>query len=65
MSYTDKTNVLKFLPIFDIFEDEIGGVRIIIESQSEGRLNEGMKMSSAPCEGAPGGHISDVVAEVL
>ncbi len=54
-----------FLPVFDIFEDEIGGVRIIIESQSGGHPNEEMKMSSAPCLGAPGGDISDVVAQVL
>ncbi len=47
-----------------MFEDEIGGVRIIIESQSGERPNEDMKMSSAPCFWAPGGHISDVVGEV-
>ncbi len=53
------------MPVFDIFEDEIGGVRIIIESQLGRRSNEDVKISSAPCFGAPGGHISDVVARVL
>ncbi len=48
--------------VFDIFEDEIGGVRIIIEPQSGERPNEDMKMSYAPNFGAPGGHIFDVVA---
>jgi hypothetical protein len=43
-----------------MFEVEIGGVRIIIESQSWGRPNEDMKMSSAPSFGAPGGHIFEV-----
>ncbi len=56
---------LNFLPVFDIFEDEIGGVHIIIESQSGSCPNEDMKMSSAPCFGAPGGDISDAVAQVL
>ena len=55
----------KFLPVLDIFEDEIGGVRIIIESQSGGLPNEDMKMSSAPSFRAPGGHIFDVVAQGL
>ncbi len=53
------------LPVFDIFEDEIGGVGIIIESQLGERSNEVIKMSSALCFGAPRGHISDVVAQVL
>ncbi len=35
---------------------------MIIESQSGGRPNEDMKMSSAPSFGAPGSHIFDVVA---
>jgi hypothetical protein len=49
-----------------MFEDEIGGVRIIIEDQSRGRPNEDMKMSSAPSFGASGGHnIFDVVAQGL
>ncbi len=48
-----------------MFEDEIGGVRIIIESQSGGRPNKDMKMSSAPSLGAPGGHIFDVIAQGL
>ena len=48
-----------------MFEDEIGGMRIIIESQSVKHPNEGMKMSSAPSFGAPGGHIFDVVAPGL
>jgi hypothetical protein len=48
-----------------MFEDEIGGVRIIMESQSVGHPNEDMKMSSAPNFRAPGGHIVDVVAQGL
>ena len=48
-----------------MFEDEIGGVRIIMESQSGRHPNEGMKMSSAPNFRAPGGHIVDVVAQGL
>ncbi len=48
-----------------MFEVEIGGVRITIESQSWGRPNGDMKMSSAPSFGAPGGHIFDVVAQGL
>ena len=54
-----------FLPVFDIFEGEIGGERITIESKSGGRPNEDMKMSSASSFGAPGGHIFDVVAQGL
>ncbi len=65
LSYNGYINVLKILPVFDIFEDEIVGVRIIIEAESGGRPNEDMKMSSAPCFGAPEGDISDVVAQVL
>jgi hypothetical protein len=48
-----------------MFEDEIGDVRIIIESQSGGRPNEYMKMSPAPSFGALRGHIFDVVAQGL
>ena len=48
-----------------MFEDEIKGVRIIIESQWGGRSIEDMKMSSAPSFGAPGGHVFDVVAQGL
>jgi hypothetical protein len=48
-----------------MFEDKIGGVQIIMESQSGGHRNEGMKMSSAPNFRAPGGHIFDVVAQGL
>ena len=48
-----------------MFEDEIGGVRIIIESQSGEHPNEDMNMSSAPNFWAPGGHIVDVVAQGL
>ncbi len=40
-------------------------MRIIIAYQTGRRPNEGMIMSSVPCFGAPGGPISDVVAEVL
>ena len=48
-----------------MFEDEIGGVRIIIESQSVRHPNEDMKMSSAPNFRAPRGHIVDVVVQGL
>ena len=48
-----------------MFEVEKGGVRIVIVSQSGGRPNGHMKMSSAPSFGAPGGHIFDVVAQGL
>ena len=48
-----------------MFEDEIGGVRIIMESQSGRHPNEDMKMSSAPNFRAPGDHIVDVVAQEL
>ena len=48
-----------------MFEDEIGGVRIIIESRSGGRPNEEMKTSFATSFGAPGGYIFDVVAQGL
>jgi hypothetical protein len=48
-----------------MFEVEIGGVRIIIESQSGGRPNEDIITSSAPSFGALGGHIFDVVAQGL
>ncbi len=50
-----------------MFEDEIGGVRIIMESQFQlgGHPNEDMKMSSAPSFRAPGVHIFDVVAQGL
>ncbi len=50
---------LLFLPVFDMFEDEIGYVRIIIRCADFGIL---MKMSSAPSFGAPGSHIFVVVA---
>ncbi len=46
-----------------MYEDEIGGVWIIIESQSRWRPNEDMKMSSAPSYGAPGSLIFVVVAQ--
>jgi hypothetical protein len=47
-----------------MFEDEIGGVRIIIESQSGLCPNEDMKMkmSSAPSFGAPGSLILAVLS---
>ena len=48
-----------------MFEDEIGGVRLIMESQSGGHPNEGIKMSSASSFGAPGGHIFAVAAPGL
>jgi hypothetical protein len=40
-----------------MFEDEIGGVRIIMEPQLGGHPNEDMKMSSATSFRAPGGDI--------
>jgi hypothetical protein len=48
-----------------MFEDEIVGVGIIIESQSGGYPNGDKKRSSGPSFGAPGGHIFDVVAQGL
>ncbi len=51
--------------MFDIFENEFGGVWIIIGSQSWGRPNGHMEMSSEPSFGAPGGYIFDVVAQGL
>ncbi len=48
-----------------MFEDEIGGVRIIIESHWGRRLNEDMTMRSALSFEAPGGHIFYVVAQGL
>jgi hypothetical protein len=48
-----------------MFEDKIGGVRIIMESQLGGHPNKDMKMSSAPSSSAPGGHIFEVVAQGL
>ena len=48
-----------------MFEDEIGGVRIIMEAQSGGHPIDDMKMSSAPSFRALGGHIFDVVAQGL
>jgi hypothetical protein len=44
-SYNGYNGFLLFLPVFDMFEDEFGFVRIIIESQSGWRPNEDMKMS--------------------
>ncbi len=40
--------IFEFLPVFDMFEDKIGGVGIIIESQSGWRVNKDMKVSLAP-----------------
>ncbi len=65
MSYNGYITIFFFLPVFDIFEDEIGGVQITIESQWGGHPNEGMKMSSVTSFGASGGHIFDVVAPGL
>jgi hypothetical protein len=48
---------LLFLPVFDMFEYEIGNVRIIIESQSGWRPNEDMKMSSEPSFGVRQNHV--------
>ncbi len=46
-------------------EGEIGGVRIIIESQLVGRRNKDLKMSSAPSYGPPGDHIFVVAVQIL
>jgi hypothetical protein len=48
-----------------MFFDELGCVRIIIESQSGWRPNYDMKMSSGPSVGVPGSHILGVVAQGL
>ncbi len=48
-----------------MFGDEIEGVRIIMEFQSGGHPNDDIKMSFAPSLWASGGHIFDVVAQVL
>ncbi len=48
-----------------MFEDKIGGVRIIIDCQSGWRPNEDMKMCSAPSFGAPGSLIFVVAAQLL
>ncbi len=40
MSYIGYNGFLLFLPVFDMFEYEIGNVQIIIESQSGWRPNE-------------------------
>ena len=46
-----------------MFENEIRGVRIIIDCQSGWCPNEDMKMSSTPSFGAPGSLILVVVAQ--
>ncbi len=45
-----------------MFEDEIGGVRIIIGCQTGWHPNGNMKMSSAPSFGAPESLILGVAA---
>ncbi len=35
---TDLLRIFSILPVFDIFEDKFGGVRIIIDCQSGGQL---------------------------
>ncbi len=62
LSYNEYIGFMRFLPVFNMFEYEIGNVRIIIESQSGWRSNEDMKMSSVPSFGAPGSLIFVVVA---
>jgi hypothetical protein len=62
LSYNGNNGFWLFLPIFDMFEDEIGNVRIINESQSGWRPNEDMKMSEVPSFGAPGSLIFVAVA---
>ncbi len=57
--------IFEFLPVFDMFEDKIGGVGIIVESQSGWRVNKHMKVSLAPSFGAPGSLILGVVAQGL
>jgi hypothetical protein len=53
------------LPVFDMFGVKIGGVQQIIDSQEGCRPDEDMIVSSAPSFGGPGGHIFDVVAQVV
>ncbi len=48
-----------------MFGDEIEVVRIIMESQSGRHPNVDMKMNYSPSFRASGGHIFDVVAQVL
>ncbi len=48
-----------------MFEDEIGDVRIIMESRLGGHPNKDIKMGSAPSFSAPEGHIFEVVAQEL
>ncbi len=48
-----------------MFEDEIVGVRIILEPQSGGHYIDDMKMISAASFRASGGHVLDVVAQGL
>ncbi len=62
LSYNGYNGFWLFLPVFDMFEDEIGNVRIINESQSGWRPNEDMKMSYVPSFGAPRSLIYDAVA---
>ncbi len=65
MLYRIYNGFFRFLPVFDIFEDEIGNVRTIMASQSGCHPNEDMKIRYAPSFRAPGGHIFDVVAQGL
>ena len=62
LSYNGYNGFLLFLPVFDMFEDEIGGVRIIFDCQSVWHPNGDMKMSSAPSFRAPGSLILGVAA---
>jgi hypothetical protein len=48
-----------------MFEDEIEGVQIMIESQSGDHPIDDIKMSFAQSFRAPGCHIYDAVAQVL
>jgi hypothetical protein len=51
-----------FVPVFDMFEYEIGNVRIKVGCQSGWRPHEDMKMTQAPSFGAPGSLIFVAVA---
>ncbi len=62
MSYNGYNRFWLFLPVFNMFEYEIGNMQIIIESHSGRRPNEDMKMSEVPSFGAPGSLIFVVVA---
>ncbi len=62
MSYNGYNGFLLFLPVFDMFEYEIGNVWIKVDCQSGWCPHEDMKMRQAPSFGAPGSIIFVAVA---